>query len=430
MKTAQKVLVIIAALGLLAAAGCKKNDLSMQRNRIFLMGRLLAGKTCDVRMIWRKAPEDQVPVTVTADLSQIGGDAAQELTGSVNGTWRWSGQVTPDISGERLITITAIDSNEQKQELSKRFRVFNTDRTIALASCSDHLLALKTNGTVAAAFKDNYFYGDYGQCTVPADLTDAVAVAGFGDTRYEGWAAYSLALKQDGTVAVWGKYADNETLPVYEPEGLGDVVAIAARAGRGNALKADGTVVEWGCQTYIDENGAYAGTKCATYDVPDGVTDVVAIASGFYHSLALKADSTVVAWGNNGYGQCDVPIVLRDVVAIAGGNVRSLALKDNGEVVVWGYGETSPVRIGRDFTEIAAGYTSIGLREDGTVVAWWYDEYGISDYTSLKPYYVISGLKNIIAITSDMALAGDGTVTGFSPEWYGFNEWPVPAELQ
>jgi hypothetical protein len=41
--------------------------------------------------------------------------------------------------------------------------------------------------------------------------------------------------------------------------------------------------------------------------VPAGLSDAVALAAGAYHSLALKADGTVVAWGSNGDGQTDVP---------------------------------------------------------------------------------------------------------------------------
>jgi len=67
MKPFQKAVLILAALGLLAAAGCEKPyEYTMQRTRIFLMGRLLVGQTCDVRVIWRQAPEDPAPVTVTA----------------------------------------------------------------------------------------------------------------------------------------------------------------------------------------------------------------------------------------------------------------------------------------------------------------------------------------------------------------------------
>ena len=67
MKTVQKLCIGVAVLGLLVAAGCEKPyDYTMQRTRIFLMGRLLVGQTCDVRVIWRQAPEDPAPVTVTA----------------------------------------------------------------------------------------------------------------------------------------------------------------------------------------------------------------------------------------------------------------------------------------------------------------------------------------------------------------------------
>ena len=49
--------------------------------------------------------------------------------------------------------------------------------------------------------------------------------------------------------------------------------------------------------------------------------------------MALKADGTVVAWGDNGEGQADVPAGLTDVIAIAAGLSHSVALKSDGTVV-------------------------------------------------------------------------------------------------
>jgi len=76
---------------------------------------------------------------------------------------------------------------------------------------------------------------------------------------------------------------------------------------------------------------------------------VTAIAGGLLHSLALKSDGTVRAWGQNTSGQSgngtvtfgsNTPVQvsgLSGVAAIAGGDIHSLALKSDGTVWAWGY---------------------------------------------------------------------------------------------
>jgi alpha-tubulin suppressor-like RCC1 family protein len=56
------------------------------------------------------------------------------------------------------------------------------------------------------------------------------------------------------------------------------------------------------------------------------LTNVSAIAASL-HSLALKNDGTVVGWGYNEYGQATIPAGLTNVAAIAAGYFHSLALK-------------------------------------------------------------------------------------------------------
>ena len=60
--------------------------------------------------------------------------------------------------------------------------------------------------------------------------------------------------------------------------------------------------------------------------MPKGLTNVIAIAAGWEHNLALRGDGTVVAWGANGHGQTNVPKGLGGVAAIAAGYYHSLAL--------------------------------------------------------------------------------------------------------
>ena len=60
--------------------------------------------------------------------------------------------------------------------------------------------------------------------------------------------------------------------------------------------------------------------------MPTGLANVVAIAAGIFHNLALKNNGTVVAWGDNSRGQTNVPTGLSNVVAVAAGDYHSLAL--------------------------------------------------------------------------------------------------------
>ncbi|MST01202.1 MAG: hypothetical protein EXS29_07820, partial [Pedosphaera sp.] len=61
--------------------------------------------------------------------------------------------------------------------------------------------------------------------------------------------------------------------------------------------------------------------------VPAGLSGVVAIAAGGWHTVALKQDGTVVAWGENYKGQTTVPAGLSGVVAIAAGGAHTVVLK-------------------------------------------------------------------------------------------------------
>jgi len=72
---------------------------------------------------------------------------------------------------------------------------------------------------------------------------------------------------------------------------------------------------------------AWGGNSSGQCNVPTGLSNVVAVAAGVDHSLALEQDGTVVAWGGNDYGQCNVPANLSSVVPIAAGLYHNLALK-------------------------------------------------------------------------------------------------------
>jgi alpha-tubulin suppressor-like RCC1 family protein len=110
------------------------------------------------------------------------------------------------------------------------------------------------------------------------------------------------------------------------------------------------------------------------------LTNIVAIAAGGYHNLALRNDGTVVAWGNNINGQCNVPVSVSNAVAIAAGGYHSLALLDDGTVAGWGddsLGQIDFPNLGNNIIAIAAGGShGMALRNDGTVIAWGDNSWG------------------------------------------------------
>lgn len=171
-------------------------------------------------------------------------------------------------------------------------------------------------------------------------------------------ASLSLVVAAPLPVAAWGAAAQAAV-----PADLTDEVrAVAAGAQHSLAVRADGTVEAWGANDLGQLN------------VPAGLHDVVAVSAGAYHSLALQRDGTVAAWGNDAQGQTDVPAGLTNVIAIAAGTAHSLALRADGTVVGWGddtFGQASPPVDLRDVVGIAAGTThSLALRADGTATGW------------------------------------------------------------
>ncbi len=251
-------------------------------------------------------------------------------------------------------------------------------------------------------------------------LAFVVWVGGLSPVRAAGAGASSRAAGSAsarhglGTVAAWG---DNRFGQTSVPAGLTNVVAVAGGFYHSLALKSDGTVVAWG------DNGDGEAS------VPAGLTGVVAIAGGGSHSLALRSNGTVVAWGDNSYGQLNIPAGLSNVVAIAAGFSYSLALQSNGTLVTgWGdnsYGQTNvPAGLSNAVAVAAGFYHSLALKSDGTVSAWGDNVYGQAS--------VPAGLTGVVAVAGggshSLALRSDGTVVAWG--YNGDGETSVPAGLK
>jgi hypothetical protein len=155
---------------------------------------------------------------------------------------------------------------------------------------------------------------------------------------------------------------------------------------------------------------AWGGDYCGQVSPVNGMIGVTAI-SGSQHTLVLKSDGTVLAYGRSDSGQINVPAGLSGVTAISAGGAISMALKIDGAVVAWGYGNISSVPAGLTGVKaIAAGSIhGLALKNDGTVVAWGENNNG---QTSIP-----AGLTNVVAISAkgdhSLALKTDGTVVAW-----------------
>ena len=152
------------------------------------------------------------------------------------------------------------------------------------------------------------------------------------------------------------------------------------------------------------------------------------ISTGNAHTLVVKNDGTVAAFGENSQGQANVPGTLSGVDSVAAGDTFSAALKKNGTLVGWG-----ALKIPAGMTNVkmiaAGGSTLFALRADssGEYISLVGDDYYKYDDDNDRNYYV-EKLKlmdkdvpvKAISAGSDehlLVLRNDGTV-----EAYDYND--------
>jgi alpha-tubulin suppressor-like RCC1 family protein len=194
-----------------------------------------------------------------------------------------------------------------------------------------------------------------------------VPVSGLVDaTNVKAGEDFSMALFDYGTVVEWGDNSDGQLgdgtttdsdVPVRATEVGTHVRSIRAGSDFAVALVANQTVWAWGDNS--DGQLGNGTTTDSAVPVPvSGLSFIKGIAAGGSHALALQKGGTVAAWGDNSDGQLgdgtttgsDVPVPvtgLRHARAIAAGGSHSLALLSGG---VWAWGDNSDGQLGNGTT--------------------------------------------------------------------------------
>jgi hypothetical protein len=335
-----------------------------------------------------------MPATVTAqptNQSALYGSTvaiSASITGTQPLTCQWWKNGTNLVDGGRLsgtTTATLTISNVQPGDLGNYTLVVTNAYGAAINTTALFVVPMMAWGN-----------NSQGQTVVPLDFTNVISA--------EADNGRSIALRSDGTVAVWPQNPSTDP-----PAGLSNVVAVAQGQDPSAALKSDGTIAAWGPN--LASPGAptnVVAIAVGNYNVivlqgdttASGLgvwpaSNVLSISSGDNRTLMAKDDGTVVGSGNNYYNAATPPAGLSNVVAVSAGAYHSLVLKSDGTVFAWGdnyFGQTNiPVGLS-NVVEIAAGADhNLALRLDGSVVAWGDNTYGESS--------IPSNLTNVVAIS-------------------------------
>jgi alpha-tubulin suppressor-like RCC1 family protein len=386
------------------------------------------------------------PTQVGADLyTQLAAGAQHSLALRTNGSlWAWGNNFYGQLGN--TTNTGANTANPSPTQVAGTYT--------RLAAGLGHSLALQADGSL-------YAWGDNaaGQLGSGAPSATPTLVPGTYVQLVAG-ASHALALRADGSLWAWGSNASGQlgagaTSPTAILAATGSALPTRSTALGSSfalALRADGTLWAWGDNTSGQLGLGNGLASSRTRPVQVGTdNDWVQVAAGTSFSLALKANGTIWAWGLNNFGQLGSPTNSGTSVAntspaqvgtgvytrIAAGAFHSLALAADGSLYAWGnntYGQlgngtsslpsaANPglVLVSGSYTQVAAGIShTVALRADGSLYAWGINDRGqlgisqnfSSGNANTSPVRATAGTYAAVAAGSyhTLALAADGTL--------------------
>lgn len=296
------------------------------------------------------------------------------------------------LNGLYQVGSPSFNTAEPLPKLTDRTGVLAGKRVIAVAASSESSVALCSDGTLATwggnknGILGNNSTASYVERPVLVDLSGVLikkSVVAISATNN-----HILALCSDGTVAAWGdnsfgQLGNNSTTSSSVPVLVDmtgvlagkQVTAIAAGSNHSLVLCADGTLAAWG----YNAGGQLGNNSVTNRSVPVLVDQtgvlagktITAIHAGSSHSLVICSDGTMAAWGNNSSGEVGdntatqrlVPVRVSITGVLAGKTIRmvkagdreNLALFADGTLAAWGRRNVKLLPTVFDTSTVAAG---------------------------------------------------------------------------
>ena len=270
--------------------------------------------------------------------------------------------------------------------------------------------------------------------------------------------SHTIAMTSSGSIWAWGANASfargalgiSNNVNRSSPVQIGTETNWSIIYAGGNSsfgIKTNGTLWAWGNNTYeqlgTDTNAVSSPVQVGTQ------TNWSTISSTYFyganHTLALKTDGTLWAWGDSGFGQIgdsqppgglrSLPVKIGNDTnwkVVSAGQRYSMAIKTDG--TLWGWGEntslqlgngtltneSSPVQIGTEtnWSKVYSGVSyTMAIKTNNTLWGWGINTNGrIGDGTIINktlPVQIGSSTdwKDIsISLVSTLALKTDGTL--------------------
>lgn len=228
-----------------------------------------------------------------------------------------------------------------------------------IAAGYDHIAAIDDAGKV-------YVWGNdrLGQNNLPSEISTAMLMKkNLNFKQLEAGFQFTAALTEDGYLYMWGNQnmADIKVRKEYQ----GHIEKIALTTYNCVALLDDGTVAYVGLQkNSIQER------------LPEGLDNIVDIAATGATVAAVDTDGKITIWGNISDGLGEVPEMSAKPVELYGGNKHYTALLENGEVISWGSNvhkqSTVPESVvEHDIETVFAGfYQNYAITSEGETLTW------------------------------------------------------------
>jgi alpha-tubulin suppressor-like RCC1 family protein len=275
-----------------------------------------------------------------------------------------------------------------------------------------HTMAIKSDGSLWA-WGFNY-WGGLGTGDPPVDHPSPVPVAsGLPWSQVSAGGVHTLGIKSDGSLWAWGRNFEGQLgagdHPINHPSPVPVVSGLPwARVSAGGyhtlGIKSDGSLWAFG-----SNRAGQLGTGDQTFDhdIPVPVASGLPwplVSAGSIHTLGIKSDGSLWAWGRNIDGQLgtgedptvdhDIPVPVASGLPwaqVSAGWAHSLGIKSDGSLWGWGLGKNGqlgtgnpdpkslPFQIGNDldWISVSAGDDfSLGLRSDGCIYSWGKNDHG------------------------------------------------------